>query len=345
MSIRNTPQVLTGASMYNLYRLLLIHRIEKTFWWKLPSLMLWSTVLAPLYWLDKLLYFLIPKADLHPEPIFIIGHWRTGTTYLHYLLAKDKQFGYCSNADAFAPGALLLGRWFTRKVIALRLPKTRPMDEMKIHVDAPQEEEFAMMLLTPYSFYHGFAFPQTLKNLFFRFTLFNPNNFKVIDAWINSYYLYLRRLSHRHKGKRLLLKNPVNTARIKYLTVMFPNAKFIYLHRNPQEVKQSTLRMFQAMTTINKLQHLDEAQLVQEIELFHSTLLKEYETQRKLIDSSNLIEITYDDLVSDPLNTTKRIYNTLQIPGFKENQSFFEAFIEEEKNYKPHQYAHTTIKS
>jgi hypothetical protein len=104
-------------------------------------------LLSPLYFLEKITFLFIRKPPIHPEPIFIIGHWRSGTTYLHYLLAKDNQFGYCSNVDAFVPGALFIGRWLSRKVIAWRLPKTRPMDDVKLDADAPQEDEFAMMLL------------------------------------------------------------------------------------------------------------------------------------------------------------------------------------------------------
>ena len=46
----------------------------------------------------------VRKAVVHPSPVFIIGHWRTGTTHLHNLLTKDTNHGYISMFQAFAPG-------------------------------------------------------------------------------------------------------------------------------------------------------------------------------------------------------------------------------------------------
>ena len=36
----------------------------------------------------------IRNQKINPSPVFIIGHWRSGTTFLHQLLSNDKQFGY-----------------------------------------------------------------------------------------------------------------------------------------------------------------------------------------------------------------------------------------------------------
>lgn len=343
MHLKRTPQALTGSSLANLVNLFLTHRFEKSYWMKLPPLIFWSTMLTPLYWLETLWFSFTRKTTVHPEPVFIIGHWRSGTTYLHYLMANDKQFGYCSNADAFMPGALLTGRWLTRKILALRLPKTRPMDEVKLHVDAPQEEEFAMMLLTPFSAYFNFVFPRSFKQLLLNSLVFNPNDPTYIDGWRHHYSQFIKKLSFRCKGKRLLLKNPANTARITHLIRIFPKAKFIYLHRDPTEVKISTLRMFRSMTKINALQEFPDTSLKEEVEKIHRVVLGEYETQRKSIGPGNLIEIEYTDLITDPLLTVKRIYGSLSISGFDASQPNFERFIEDQKNYVPHQYQSSSV--
>ena len=163
--MKSLPQFLTGASITNLVGLLMRNRVERKFWLRAVEPIVCSVLLAPLYFLESLYVKIVPHPPMHPEPVFIIGHWRSGTTYLHYLLAKDKQFGYCSNTDAFVPGAILVGRWFFRKIIAWRLPPTRPMDDVKLNADSPQEEEFAMMLLSKYSRYHAFVFPSNLRSL------------------------------------------------------------------------------------------------------------------------------------------------------------------------------------
>jgi len=331
-----TPQALTGSSLTNLLRQLYKHGVDKKYWIKLPALLCWSALLAPMYLLEKLVVFTIVKNSIHPEPIFIIGHWRSGTTYLHYLMAKDRQFGYCSNVDAFVPGGMLLGQRISRKIIGWRLPKTRPMDGVKLHADAPQEDEFPMMLLSPYSCYHSFVFPRSSKKELMHHIVFD--DLIIIKKWSEIYFQFLRKLSYRNRGKRLLLKNPVNTTRIKYLLAMFPQAKFIYIHRHPDEVKASSLRMFKSMTQINTLQDFDLKALKKDIALFHAAIIEEYEIQRKLINPCNLVEVRYEDLVNKPLPTVRKIYEDLRIEGCENALPAFEDFVAEQRQYKPHSY-------
>jgi len=47
----------------------------------------------------------------------------------------------------------------------------------------------------------------------------------------------------RGTEKRLLLKSPVHTARIKLLLKLFPDAQFVYIHRNPYDVFRSAVNM------------------------------------------------------------------------------------------------------
>jgi len=282
---------------------------------------------------------IVPRPLMHPAPVFVIGHWRSGTTYLHYLLSKDKQFACCTNVDAFTPGSLFVGRWLLRMIIAGRLPKKRPMDDVNLEPTTPQEDEFPMMLLTPYSFYHAFAFPRAIKELFFKYVVFDPQNVDLINRWKKSYYDYLARVSSRYDNKQLLLKNPVNTARIKYIIGLFPNAKFIYIHRSPAEVKTSTVRMFRALIAANCLQTHDETELAAQVELGHQFLIREYENHRHLVAEGNLVEISYNELLHRPLDTLKKIYQTLELKEFNKAQEAFKQFIAEQAGYKPFEYS------
>lgn len=341
---KRIPQFLTGASFTNLVSLFRLYRVERKFWWRTVELIGCSLLLAPFYVLESLYVKIVPRPPMHPAPVFVIGHWRSGTTYLHYLLSKDKQFATCTNVDAFTPGALLVGRWLLRKMITFRLPKTRPMDNVKLGPTTPQEDEFAMMLLARESFYHGFAFPKAMKELFFNYVIFDPQNVATIHQWNKSYYEYLLRLSNRYNNKRLLLKNPVNTARVKYIVSLFPNAKFVYIHRSGTEVKLSTARMLKAMIDANCLQSFDETQLESHVELFHHMLIREYENQRHYVDENNLVEISYNELVARPLETVNKIYDRLHLDGFENSREAFTEFIAEQRDYKPHNYEASSLK-
>ena len=83
---------------------------------------------------------LINSIQLPNNPVFIIGHPRTGTTLLHNLLSSDRNnFYFCSTFCAGFPNCFL---WFERigKILfAGVIEKTRPMDSVELHFDLPQE--------------------------------------------------------------------------------------------------------------------------------------------------------------------------------------------------------------
>ncbi|HMG90584.1 MAG TPA: sulfotransferase [Chryseolinea sp.] len=336
--MKSLPQFLTGASITNLIGLLIRNDVERKFSPRAIALIMCSALLTPFYFLESLYVRIVPHPPMHPEPVFIIGHWRSGTTYLHYLMARDKQFGYCSNTDAFIPGALFVGRWLSRQIIAWRLPPTRPVDNVKLSADSPQEEEFAIMLLSKYSSYHAFVFPSMVRNFFTNYTLLSTDDVSTINEWKEVYFRFVRKLSIRNGNKRLLLKNPTNTTRIKHLVSMFPKAKFIYLHRDPAEVRSSTVRLLNSLIQANSLESFNHIDMDEEAAYLHESVTKEYEQQRNFPESQNLVEVRYEDLLADPLAVVKRIYSELNLPGFDSSVAAFLEFIGQQKTYQPHNY-------
>ena len=68
----------------------------------------------------------IANVSLDAPPIFIVGHWRSGTTYLHELMVRDKRFGYASTYDCFAPHHFVMTSWILPKIFwFLLIPVTR----------------------------------------------------------------------------------------------------------------------------------------------------------------------------------------------------------------------------
>ena len=45
----------------------------------------------------------IARTEIREPPIFVIGHWRCGTTLLHRLLVRDERFAFPTTYDCFAP--------------------------------------------------------------------------------------------------------------------------------------------------------------------------------------------------------------------------------------------------
>jgi omega-hydroxy-beta-dihydromenaquinone-9 sulfotransferase len=93
------------------------------------------------------------KTPIKDGPVFIVGHWRSGTTLLHELLVLDRRHNYPTTYQCMAPNHFLITESYVSRWLGFVLPKSRPMDNMTTGWDKPQEDEFAlanMGLPTPY---------------------------------------------------------------------------------------------------------------------------------------------------------------------------------------------------
>jgi hypothetical protein len=240
----------------------------------------------------------------------------------------------------FVPGINILGQGVTKTIIGLRMPKTRPMDNVELHPDFPQEEEFAIANTSPYSVYHALAFPSKMEKYFCRYVLMKLAS---PERWRKSYHSFIQKMQYKAGEKTLLLKNPANTGRVRELVDMYPDARFIYIQRNPDEVKISTYRMLSALIEANTLQRLDDQKLRDAVEVFHSRLLSSYEAQKNLIPDGNLVEVTYEDFVTSPVEVVRKIYDDLALSNFNESFKRFEAFAKEQEKFVPQRYARETV--
>ena len=81
--------------------------------------------------LEALLYGRrIRRTSIRQAPIFIIGHWRTGTTLLHELLILDPRHTYPNTYQCLEPNHFLLTEGFITRHLHFLMPSRRPMDNM-----------------------------------------------------------------------------------------------------------------------------------------------------------------------------------------------------------------------
>src|SRR6202166_4240585 len=201
---------------------------------------------------------------LDQSPVFIVGHWRSGTTLLHHVLSRDQSFCFPRMIDVLSPFEFFPSAMerFTHPLIYRMLALTRPMDEVPLHPSLPQEEEIALAAMAASSFYNCIYFPERFENTFRTEVLLqSEQGTQFIDEWSSAYRYYLGKLVLRYPGRRLLLKNPANSARIRTLTRLFPGAKFIHIHRNPYDVFSSMSKFYQRMLPILALQAYDTAKI------------------------------------------------------------------------------------
>lgn len=320
------------------------HQIEWSVYWpRLIFLTFMSIFNSMLGLLDYFIYGReIEHTEINPKPVFILGHPRTGTTLAHSLLALDEeQFSYCSTFAAGFPSSFLSFEWIGKVLLRGILTPTRPMDNVKLDFDLPQEDELATNNMSAgVSPYMPLFFMQQEPGFrpFYAFDMDHQSNYNSSDEqlepsamakarkiWIDSFLFLLRKLTVRDKyqraasdptsePRRLILKSPVHTARIALLNQLFPEAQFIYIHRNPYDVFRSAAHMADTTYWYTYLNTPSNEQITEFILRQYEILYDRYEQGRKDIlqdDSKRLIEISFNDISKQPVETAQKIYEQL----------------------------------
>jgi hypothetical protein len=204
------------------------------------------------------------------------------------------------------------------RLTARRLPTVRPVDMMPLAWDLPQEDETALLIMTLCSPYLSVAFP----NEPVRFARFG--NFKAgltereLAKWKQAFVHLLRKAALRNANRPLILKSPAHTGRVPLLLQLFPQARFIYLVRDPYQVYGSTIRLRKSMCEINAFTRAAPVDLENQVLDNYMQMYQAYHLHRALIDKAQLAELKYEDLVADPAATVQVIYEKLELGGFDE---------------------------
>lgn len=220
-------------------------------------------------------------------------------------------------------------------------PQTRPQDNVKLSVDLPAEEGIAMANMCPISFYHCLYFPQKMKDIFKRSLLLEDSDGKAREVWKEHYGYLLKKLSIANNGKRLVFKDPANTAHIKVLLELFPDAKFINIYRNPYEVFASTKNMYERVLRELALQDYSNVAIEENILSFYKDVMKSYFTERPYIPAGNLVEIRFEEFERDPLECLHRIYCELELSGWEAARKQFEENLHSHSQYKRNVFVYT----
>ncbi|MCV2423110.1 sulfotransferase family protein [Paucibacter sp. DJ2R-2] len=177
-----------------------------------------------------------------PDPIFIVGPWRSGTTVMHELLTAASAYPTPRTWQCMDPCAFRLTGMSGKKNAAL----SRPMDGLPIHRDSPQEDEFALLGMGHDSAYRAFWMPHRFPAL--AHTL-DPAYWLSNYAWMADWEDFLRATAANgnRAGLPLILKSPNHSFRLPALLRHFPGARVIWMARKPQDVFHSNRKMWSQM--------------------------------------------------------------------------------------------------
>jgi len=282
----------------------------------------WQTRLA--YWLSGASHSLLTriqhashadkiKTAVPAPPLFLLGFWRSGTTFLHELFCCDARFGFASTYACLNPSHFLLTEEWMRERAAQ--PTRRPMDSMRYSWVSPQEDEFALLSLGAPSAYEALIVPSLMRDARSLLDLRHRSR-EEQNRWGGALRYFIQLLTVQ-QGKTIVLKSPPHGFRLPVLPSLFPLARYVVIERNPYEVFASNLKLWHTLLDIYSVESISP----DEIEAFvlaayvlHEDAIAEGVRQ---VDPRLIARVRYEELVADPVGRMARLYDELELEDFE----------------------------
>ena len=283
---------------------------------------LYSGTTAVFYTLDNL-FPSLRRAQIE-EPIFVVGHARSGTTLLHRLLVSDaEQFNYFLTYELFFPSLLqkrilrgigrvdekLFRSFLKKRIIAAEdkaLGGVRDMHHTGLFV--PEEDDFVLgascvsglwVALSPglpeFDVYYVDEWPEKRRR-------------RTMKAYADG---VRRQLALSGGNKIHCSKNPAFSGRVESLIEEFPDARFVVMVRDPREAIPSLLKMMQ---TTWRAQGWSESRIERSIQALLDNSVHTYLYPLNTLaahEGTRSIVVDYRDLVAEPKQTVERVYEAL----------------------------------
>jgi len=301
-----------------------------------------------------------PASMPMPDPIFIVGYWRSGTTHLHNLMAETRQFGYITPLATGLPWDILGIVRALEPLLEKALPQDRYVDNVAVTPTSPQEDSIPLATMGAESYYHGLYFPQHFE-AHFRRDVFQSADVDALreesqkatsetihetvhetakKRWQRLHRHLLEKVSIHQKGKLLLIKNPVYTGYIRHLREIWPQAKFIHIYRNPYRVFPSTQHYFTRLLPELSLQSYKVDNLPIESLIFesYSYLMRSLKADTADLPPQQFYELSFEDLQANPIQALESLFQQLELSNFQTARPYLESYLTDLKDYQQNQY-------
>jgi hypothetical protein len=310
--------------------------VEPAFWYRAAVITAMSLGNSLGRWRERARYDEKVRGMSIEPPLFILGVWRSGTTHLHNLFSLDPRLASPSWFEVSYAHACLQGDGRILRAKDFFVPNQRLQDNMQFGLTLPAEEEFALVTLTCQSPMLSWVFPRRAAHYDRYLTLRDVPQVEV-DEWKSALAWFLKKLTWKHH-KPLVLKSPANTGRIRLLLELFPNARFVHIHRNPYEVYRSAVHTNQAVLKYVNLQRapsdVEERTIRQYKELYDA-----FFEERQLIPARQFHEVRYADLEVAPMGQMQAIYEALSLPEFADVEPTMQNYLSSLASYRKNSYA------
>ena len=316
-------------------------RIEPAFWPRASLLAASGLFNTPLAWYEERSW---PRAIEHtvvPPPLFVLGHYRSGTTHLQYLLSHNSSFAYPNLFQSFFPHTFLSTERSLAWLVQLGLVRHRFQDHVRLSLRSPMEDEIALCISTGLSPHMSWALPDQ-SSFYDRFLTFQDASGEEVGRWKSALLQFVKKLTLKH-GRMLVLKSPPHTARIRLLLEVFPEARFVHIHRDPHAVFRSTMHMLESISPYWNLQtpgkHGTEEARIERVLRIYRLMYDAFFEQRQLIRAGNLYELRYEELERDPTGSLRTMYSALKLPGIEQQVLGMQDYLKVSDGYSKNSHA------
>lgn len=298
-----------------------------------------TAAVEPLRWIELMRYSKkVQSYKIERDPLFILGYYRSGTTYLQQMFMQDNRLGYTSFYQTMFPELMLTFEKSMTPVLEKITQTFRTQNHfhrIPFTWHSPGEEDVAILsLMNAEAAQWGVLFPYSAINTFTKYALFEKISNKEMQEWKDSYLYLVKKISLANQRKTLVLKSPLNTARIKQLLSLFPNAKFLYISRNPVHVYASCKRLWEMIIKKYVLGNYSAINLQEIILETYSGTMNSYMKDKLLIRQSRLIEISYENFIKKPVEILQQVYEKLELGDFEHCKDAMNRHAHGQKNYR-----------
>lgn len=283
----------------------------------------------------------VAETPVSPPPLFILGHWRSGTTFLQKLLSFDPRCACPTFFQCTFPNAFISGEPFLKPRTADNIPPRRPFDNVGLGVDEPFEEEFALARTALISPMLGFVFPRAWAR-YDRHC--EPEKWRLRErrCWEHNFLSFARKLAFVSR-RRLVFKSPAHGYRVKILLQMFPGAKFVLIVRNPYEVFASTRHLLRSLLHHNRLHAGGPVDLDEIVFDRYLRMYSKLESDLPLLAQGSLTRVRFEDLERQPLRELERIYGEISLGDFALAREPIERYLHQSAAYQKNVYDLTPV--
>ncbi len=295
-------------------------RVPLVLWPRLVVLVFFSALSTVLSLPERLaiaawLHFRPRHVAPHEAPVFVLGYFRSGTTWLQTLLSLDPALRSPIWLEALSPHTFVVTWTVLRVLLAPFLMLVRIRAVSPLGATLPAEDDFALCNWARTSVIAGRAVLPGEQDFYNRFHDLERLTPDERARWEHHERAFVGKLMLTAGGRRLLLKSPSHTARVRHLKRLFPGAKFIFISRPPLAVFQSNIALIKGLQDTFRLTRPIDADAQEEmIVAEYLATMDRYLADRALIPPGDLAELRLQDLAADPVGEITRIYGALGLP-------------------------------